>query len=404
MLAALAWRNLWRRPQRTLLSLASISIVTALLVFMLSFQLGVYQTMIATTLRIFDGYAELQPAGYAADPSLERAIGDPGTLAAKAKAAGVTASPRVNAFAILANGERSYGAAVIGVDPVGEARISSIPSTISRGRYLRPGDGGGVVLGDTLARNLGVTVGGKVTMLGQARDGSVAADVLAVTGLFHSGVAELDRSIAEMALARAQDTFAMNGSATTIALGGGSVAELDSALPAVRALARPKGIAVLDWQALEPALRDAIALKYATSMMFYVTLVVVVAFIVLNTLLMSVLERTREFAMLLALGMHARSIGLMVWIELMVLGLVGCVVGLAIGGAITLWFESHGIVFSAMAGVLSQYGLPSRLYPTLTPLSALFGPAMLLAAILLGGVAPYLRVVRITPGAAMRTA
>ncbi len=57
-----------------------------------------------------------------------------------------------------------------------------------------------------------------------------------------------------------------------------------------------------------------------------------------------------------------------------------------------------------MAGVLSQYGLPSRLYPILTPLSALFGPAMLLAAILLGGVAPYLRVVRITPGAAMRTA
>ena len=404
MLAALAWRNLWRRPQRTVLSLTSIALVTALLVFMLSFQLGVYQTMIAASLRIFDGFAQVQPRGYADDPTLERAIADPSALVGEAAAAGVVAAPRVNAFAILANGERSYGAAVIGVDPAREARVSSIASAIRSGRYLQPGDNGEAILGDVLARNLGLSLGGRLTVLGQARDGSVAADVLRVTGLFHTGVPEIDRSIAEMPLARAQDTFAMDGAATTIALGGASLGKLGAALPAIRAQAGPSGVVVLDWQALEPALRDAIALKYATSMMFYVTLVVVVAFIVLNTLLMSVLERTREFAMLRALGMRARSVGLMVWIELAALGLVGSGVGLAVGVAVTLWFESHGIAFSSMAGVLSQFGLPSRLYPTLSPLSAFTGPAVLLAAILLGGVAPYLRVARITPGAAMRSA
>ncbi len=172
--------------------------------------------MIATTLRIFDGYAQLQPAGYcAADPHLSAPSVIPGSFGRQGggrPASSLRRASTPSPFSL--NGERSYGAAVIGVDPVGEARISSIPSTISRGRYLQPGDSGGVVLGDTLARNLGLTVGGKVTMLGQARDGSVAADVLTVTGLFHSGVAELDRSIAEMPLARAQDTFAMNGSAT----------------------------------------------------------------------------------------------------------------------------------------------------------------------------------------------
>jgi len=181
MLFGLAWRNHWRRPQRTVLSLISISIVTALLVFMLSFQIGVYAMMKQSTLRIFDGYAQLQPTGYADDPTLDRVIDNPDRIARQAITMhGVTtAAPRVNGFAILANGSRSYGAAVIGVDPASEMKISSIASTIRSGRYLRAGDSDSAILGDILARNLGVGVGGKVTMLGSARDGSVAADVLA---------------------------------------------------------------------------------------------------------------------------------------------------------------------------------------------------------------------------------
>src|SRR5438477_5180911 len=163
MLVALAWRNLWRRPQRTVLSLISIAIVAALLIMMLSFQISVYGTMKDVTLRNFDGYAQFQPRGYADDPGLERTIADPEGLARKAvEIRGVTAAaPRVNGFAILANGERSYGAAVIGVDPAREVKISSIGSMIREGRYLQPADSDTAILGDILARNLGLAVGGK---------------------------------------------------------------------------------------------------------------------------------------------------------------------------------------------------------------------------------------------------
>src|ERR1700731_892390 len=125
MLMSLAWRNLFRRPQRTILSLLSIAIVCALLVFMLSFQLGVYATMKENTLRIFDGFVQFQASGYADDPGLERSIGAPSALVHEAEdLPGVTvAAPRINGFAILANGERSYGAAVIGVDAAREARL-----------------------------------------------------------------------------------------------------------------------------------------------------------------------------------------------------------------------------------------------------------------------------------------
>lgn len=404
MLAALAWRNLWRRPQRTVLSLVSIALVTALLIFMLSFQEGVYGAMKEATLRIFDGYAQLQPPGWADDPILDRAIYRPGDLAREAEGVpGVAAAaPRVNAFAILAHGARSYGAAVVGVDPARERHISSIASTIRTGRYLAPGDSDAAVVGEILARNLDLRVGDDVTLLGEARDGSVAADVLHVVGLYHSGVPDLDRTILEMPLARAQEAFGMEGAANTIAVSGPSLAAVNHAIPALRTVGRRAGVSVRDWAALEPAVRQGIELKYAVAMMFYSTLVVVVAFIILNTLLMSVLERTREFGMLLALGMRPGQIGAMVWFELLGLALLGCLIGLLVGGGATLWLQARGIVYPIDPRLLAQFGLPTRLYPDLTPFSALFGPVALLAAITVGGIAPYLRVTGLTPALAMR--
>ncbi|HEY1425144.1 MAG TPA: FtsX-like permease family protein [Caulobacteraceae bacterium] len=406
MLLALAWRNLWRRPQRTVLSLISIGLVSGLLVFVLSFQDGVYGQMKETTLRIFDGYAQFQPVGYANDPRLELTISDPARLAQQAVLVqGVTAAaPRVNGFAILANGGRSYAAAVIGVDPASEAKISTIADRISAGRYLMPADTDGAVLGDILAKNLGVGVGDKVTLLGQARDGSVAADVLRVTGIYHSGIADLDRTILEMPFARAQATFGMEGEANTVALAGPSLGGVDAALPKLAEVARAQGLALRDWQAMEPAMRDTIDLKYATSMVFYVSLVLVVAFIILNTLLMSVLERTREFGMLLALGMRSRQVGTMVWIELLILAIGGCVVGVAIGAVVTAYFQHTGIVYPIDPKLLAQFGVPRRLVPSLTWFSAMTGPAALLTAVLVGGLVPYVRVSRLTPAIAMRGA
>ena len=406
MLLALAWRNLWRRPQRTLLSLLSVAIVSAILVFMLSFQLGVYATMKENTLRIFDGFAQIQPWGYADDPGLSRGISRPFQIARDAESVwGVSAAaPRINGFAILANGDRSYGAAVIGVDPAREAKLSSIAATIEEGRYLRPSDGASAVLGDVLARNLHLGAGQNVTLLGSARDGSVAADVLRVAGIYHSGVPDLDRSIVEIPIRRAQATFAMGDRANTIAIGGSSLSEVNAALPSLESLGARHGLTVLDWGDLEPAMRDAITLKYTTSLLFYLTLVIVVAFIILNTLLMSVLERTREFGMLLAIGMRASAIGRMIWIELLLLSLLGCAIGVAIGTGASMWFEARGIEFTGMGKLLAQFGLPSRLYPALTLLSALAGPGTLLLAVLVGGIVPYLRVARLAPALATRTA
>jgi ABC-type lipoprotein release transport system permease subunit len=406
MIVALAWRNLWRRSQRTLLSLLSMAIAATLLVFMLSFQLGVYGAMKEGTLRILDGYAQFQPAGYASDPGLDRTIEHPEALVrASLGVRGVTsAAPRVNAFAILASGPRSVGAAVLGVDPARERQVSTLAAGIRAGRYLEPADAAAAVIGAGLARNLQLDVGGSVTVLGAARDGSVAADVLQVVGIYQSGIPELDRSILEMPLARAQEDFGMEQRVSTIVLAGGSLEALDAALPALAALARGERVALLDWGTLEPGLRDALTLKYATTALLYLTLVAVVAFINLNALLMTVLERTHEFGMLLAVGMRPRLIGRMVWLELLTLALAGALLGVAIGAGITLWFEHQGITYPGLGALLAQFGLPSRLYPILTPLSALLGPCAIAFAVIIGGIVPYLRVTHMTAASALRAA
>lgn len=406
MLLAFAWRNLWRRPQRTILSLLSIAFVTALLIFALSFMVGVYGAMKENTLRIFDGYAQIQPIGYADDPTVDRTIANVSEVTAQARALpGVTvAAPRINSFGILAHGIRSFGASIVGVDPGSEHQMSSLARAIRQGRYLTASDDDAAIMGETLADNLNLHVGDKVTMLGTAHDGSVAADVLKVVGIFNSGIPGIDRSLLEMPFRRAQETFAMAGLANTIALYGPSLNAVNKSLPALHSVARRHNLTVRDWGQMQPSLRDIIRFKYASSLVLFLTMILVVAFIILNTLLMSVLERTREFGILLALGMRMRQVGQTVWIELLVLALLGSAIGLAIGVGVSFWLAHRGIVIPGIAQVTAQFGLPSRLYPELTLFSTLTGSALILLFILLGGIIPHLRISRLVPALAMRAA
>jgi putative ABC transport system permease protein len=406
VLAGLAWRNLWRQPQRTILSILSIAFTAALLVFVLSFQIGVYSLMKTNVLRIFDGFAQLQAEGYAVDPDMHKTIARPELLAASLRTIdGIdAAAPRVMTFAILAHGNRSFGSAVIGVDPATEPLVSTLARTVHAGRYLEPDDSDAAVIGDGLARDLGLSVGDKVTLLGSGLDGSVAADVLHVVGIFHSGMGDLDRQMLEMPLARAQETFALGDRANTIAIAGPTLSSVDSALPDVSKLARRHGVGVADWVALEPSLNDTITLKIITSALMFATLVAVVVFIILNTLLMSVLERTREFGVLLALGMRPGTVGRMVWLELIMLALAGAILGIALGGAVTLWFEHTGISYAAFSTILAQLGLPDRLYPVLSLESVLIGPGAILVSIMIAGLVPYLHVYRLQAATAMRAA
>lgn len=406
MLAGLAWRNLWRHPRRTVLNAISIAFAAMIMVFLLSFQLGTYAIMKENVLRILDGFAQVQPPGYKDNPDIKKVIPHPAQILKRLAAIdGVgTAAPRAMSFAILSNGEKSVGAAVVGIDPEREVRVSHLNRSIRQGRYLQNDDQAAIVLGSSLARNLAVGVGDKVTMLGETRDGSIAADVFTVVGIFNSGTPEIDRQYSEILLPRFQAGFGMGQAVNLIVLSGPTLAGVTRALPQLRKTLADTRLHAYGWKELQPGLDAAISLDLSTSMLWYASLVIVVVFIILNTLLMAVLERTREFGVLLAVGMRPSSLGGMIWLELALLTLLGLGAGMAIGSGITLTVGHYGLEMPGAEAIFAQWGLPGKLYPHLSLFSLSAGPAVMAACILLAGIIPYRRVHKLEPVTAMRTA
>ena len=194
----------------------------------------------------------------------------------------------------------------------------------------------------------------------------------------------------------------MNGAVNLVAIVGRGLSDIHAVLPALGAAARKDGLVLRDWTALQPALHDVILLDASFSSLLYVSLVIIVVFIILNTLLMSVLERTREFGMLMAIGMRPRQIGLMVWLELLLLAATGALLGISIGVGITAWVGHGGIPFPEAEALFRQWHMPSTLYPEIDLTSALAGPLAIAVAIAIAGFVPYARVLRLEPVSAMR--
>lgn len=403
----LAWRNLWRRPRRTWLTLAAIVFSNVLLVFMIALQFGTYGLMIENSLRALTGHLQVQAEGYLDEKKMRQVVPDVVDLAARIRdeTGLATVTPRANAFALLSSDERSYGVQLLGVVPGNEPDISSVPGLVADGRWLEAGDGAGIVIGRVLARNLKVSVGDELTLLGSARDGSFAAAVADVVGIFDSGVNDLDRGIAVVPLGFFDETFAMRGAGHSIVVVAPDLDSVPRYAEQVRGLL-PTGddLVVHDWDALQPGLRQAIRADIGSAFFVYAVLVVLVAFSVLNTQLMSVLERTREFGISLALGISPGRLGRVVMLETALMGLLGMAGGALLGSLVTGWFAWQGFVYPGMDELAASFNLPARLYPQVTPLSLLTGPAVVFLFTLIASLYPALRLHFLAPVPAMRTA
>ena len=371
MIFALAWRNLWRHPRRTLLNLLAITFASIITIFMLSLQVGTYSGMIERTLGIFDGDVQIQKPDYLDNPRIRLTINNPHVLQDEIKIVPNVehVSVRALSYAMLSSDNHSYGAQIVGVEPKNESLVSTLPHSIRQGHYLLSNDSAEIVLGETLANNLHVNVGDNITLLGMAKDGSVAVDSLTVAGIFRSGVKELDRQLAEMPLNRFQTTFAMPHEAHTIVITTRNLSSLNTLLPRLTTLVNHYHLAVRDWSALQPGLKQAIELDAGTSMLFYAALIIVVVFSILNTLLMSVMERTREFGVLLALSMRPVLIGRVVWLETLILLTLSILASLAAGYGLTEYFVIHGIHLQSAEALFAQWGLPGALRPEITMFS-----------------------------------
>jgi ABC-type lipoprotein release transport system permease subunit len=378
-----------------------------LLVFMMSLQFGMYGLMIDNSLKAFTGHLQIQAPGYVDDEKMRQTVPDivPLAQSIRKQLGNDIVGARAQAFVLASSEERSYGIAVIGVEPQFEPYVSSIPGLVKQGRFLESSDATGIVIGKILARNLRVELGDEITLLGSGVDGSFAAAVANVVGIFDSGVPDLDRSIAEIPLAFFQDVFYMEGAGHQIVINAPAIDLVpELKLQVEKLLPGDDDLVVHDWDRLQPGLKQAIQADMSSSFFMYAILAVLVAFSVLNTQLMSVLERTREFGIVMSLGLKPGRLGRLVMLETTLMGLMGVFLGAIAGAIITSWFSVNGLTIPGMEEMAAQFNLPARMYPQVTWLSLIVGPMVVFVFTLLAAIYPALRLRWLHPVEAMRAA
>ncbi len=402
---AMAWRNIWRNPRRSLLTISAIAFAVALLIFMLSFQFGTYETMISSAVKACTGFFQVQAKEYREKQEIRYTVPDPESIGRILDSIeSVTAFTfRAESFSLASSEERTCGVMVTGIDPLRETAVSTIGKLIRQGEFLSPGDENQALIGEILAKNLRVGIGGPITVLGQGREGSVAATVLTVKGIFKSGQDEFDRNVLYIPLSCFQEVYEMGSSVHRVV----GLTRFQGDVPAVTERIRKTlqtadhNLSVLDWKELMPGLVQSIKLDLSFGIIFYVFLIIVVAFSIMNTFLIAIFERTREFGVLMALGTARGRLTRLLLMESLCMTLIGIASGMILGVMITLWYQSHGIDFGEASELLAQYGIPDIMYPKLTFLSASIGPMLVFFITFWAALWPALKVRKLKPVEAM---
>ena len=404
-IARIAWRNLWRNKRRTWLTAGGIAFASFLVIFANAMQVGIYGSMIENATGLLEGHIQITHPSYPDDTKLEQTVlGATELVRLLEQVPGIEVAPRAEAYALMSADERSFGGLVVGVDFERENQVVGFFRQIALGR-LPVGDEE-VLLGGTMARNLGVGIGDEVVALGSAKQGGVAAMALRVVGIFNSGQAEIDRSLMFTTLPNVQNAFALGDEVHKLVLRATDPQNLDQVIEHIRRAIGDKWL-VRSWERFMAELKQSIELDTIGGDLVFGSLLIIVCFSVVNTFLMVVFERKREFGMLLAIGMQSGLIVRQVLAEAFFMWVVGVSIGLGIALMLITWLSFEGIPVAdmGMEGVdemASMFYVPDRLYPGMSVSSLLFSPLVLLIGTQLAGLIAMLRIKNIQPVEALR--
>lgn len=405
ILFRLALRNLWRNRRRTLLTLAAMVASLSLLILALGVFSGMFADMLATATEQYSGHIVISRAGYQDQRDLYLTFPQdelpPARLLAHPGVRG--ASPRLRGFGLSAFGDHTRPMELLGVLPARERQVTRLAEVLTAGRFLAPDDTEGVVIGRGLAERLRVKVGQRILFVTQAADGSIGNDLMTVRGIFATGDSATDNGLGLVPLSWLQQLLVLPGRLHEIAL------TVDKPLAAASLAAElqrqlPDDLRALDWGRLLPEMAEVVASYDASTLILSLILYAAAGLGIVNTLYMSVLERTREFGLLLAMGLKPGQIRLLVLLESGLLGVISVVVGSLLGLAMSLWMKWVGIDLSGVLSPVTYAGgtiLP-RLHAELDPYNFWLPALLLLLISLAAGWLPARRAARLLPVAALR--
>ncbi len=403
---AMGLRNLSRRRFRTILTVLMIFGGTVSMVFSGGLSEGVYGNMTDLATRTFTGHFQVTARGYKDKPNLFKTVREAGQTLARLEKSPLVAglAGRVEAGGLLSHGSRTLGLELIGVDPVREPRVTTLYGSLAEGDWFRPGpypeDRLPLIVGAGVARRLRLKLGDELSFVSQAADGSLAAELFSLIGIIKTGADELDASLTLVRLADAQEMLVLGERVHRLV---GLVRDIDRLEELKKGFQISPGDELLTWAEILPQLKQSIELDRGG---LYITLAIILGVVLLgvgNTMMMAVLERTREFGVMLALGSTPGKLLLVMIGEAGWLTLLGVGAGTLCGSFLNYLTTIHPI---PMGSEPQSYG--GVMIHEMVALNGLMGnlyvPALILLCGMAAGLLPALRAARLNPARALRPA
>jgi ABC-type lipoprotein release transport system permease subunit len=364
----LAWRNIWRHKRRTLIVVASIGMSLAMMMMYDGLMVGFNDAIYANAVKILGGNVQVHADGYRLKTGSKQLLhlnDDQALLvAARALPEVEAASRRINTGGIVTNRTGAFSVTITGLEPEVEQSVSLVSANITSGRDLTNADQDMVLIGQGLADAMEAGVGDRITMAGSDVHNQTVQRTMMIVGIYDVGLPEIERRTIYISLDEAGYLFGLNGKSTEIALfleklGQESevIRKLNSAVP---------GYEIDSWVKNFPEMSATIERKNSVMDVFGVIILAIAGIGIMNMLLMSVFERTREIGVLGALGIKPRQISWMFILEGAMMGLVGLIAGVVLGLIINSIFSYVGFDYSEFSNMTSYTALiKGRVYSTL---------------------------------------
>jgi ABC-type lipoprotein release transport system permease subunit len=359
VIVQLALRNLRRHMRRTLLTAAAIVIGGGLMMFSLTLGDGTHESWIDSGVRMGSGHITVEHPEFRvsrkiddrlsgeAREAAEEALGE-----ARIREIVTGVSPRVVTYGLASSPAGARPVRIVAADPLLEADFSTLDDQTLTGRYLEAGDRLAAYVGSGLVEALDLEIGSRCVLTAQDVDGEIVGQLVRIVGVFRSGVPEVDQSLIHIPLETAAEWLGSGNDVTNIAVlvrDSDSVAEVTEQLRDSLADLIARGtISVMSWREAMPELNAAVAIDDFGNYLIYGILFIIIGFSIVNTVLMSVLHRNREFGVLQALGFTPGQTGALILAEGIVLTGISSVVGIGLGIFVTWYFWGDGLDFSSL--------------------------------------------------------
>ena len=407
-LLKLAWRDIWRNRRRSLLTMGAIIFAVMIISLANSLQYGTYDAMEELVVRLYAGDLQVHRAGFQDERTLSYSMEEYEQDWAECFDAypWIEASTRrLTGYGLVSSDSSSAGAMIVGIEPETESSVSTFANQPSHGEALADGDDHAVVLGQILANNLDVAVGDSVVVLTQGYRNVMGADLYLVKGLIRTGSPDVDRGMMIMTLPDAQYLFSMEGRITEIVLRTQDFRDAERYAADLRDGFGEEQYEGMAWKALMPDIQQMRALDDAGNYIFYFFLILLIGFEIFNTTTMSMMERVREFGVMMSIGMKPRQISLLVMLELAMKVVLALVIGLGITFVAVWLLKDNPIpVTGDLQQLYEDWGIAVEgISFSANPVVFLFPMAAVAVVAVLSMIYPILRLRRFSPVQALRT-